>query len=85
MKTYTRGPLEVEVIFGANGRLRPVRVHFGGREFCVERIICERHHCPQVVACVAPLEYTLQIDGVHKKIYYEKDTGKWFSVREGVR
>ena len=84
MKTYTRIPLEVKALFSREGRLRPIRVHFGGKAFAVEKILSVTHRCPQVVACVAPVEYTLQIEGVHKKIYYEGDTGTWFSVREST-
>ena len=82
MRAYTRVPLEVEALFSRGGHLKPLRVHFGGKIFAVEKILTAKHYCPQVVACVAPIEYTLQIEGVHKKIYYEKDTGTWFSIRE---
>ena len=61
--------------------MKPLRIRFGENTYEIERIIRVRNHCPQVVACIAPLEYTVQIDGICKDIYYESETGTWFSVR----
>lgn len=82
MKTYTRVPLGMEALFTPDGHLKPLRLHFGGQCYEIDRILSVRKYCPQVVACIAPVEYAVIIDGVHKKIYYEADSGTWFSIRE---
>ena len=53
-----------------------------GEHFDISRIIGVRRYCPCVVGCVAPIEYTVVVQGIEKKIYYEHDTNRWFSVRE---
>jgi hypothetical protein len=82
MKTYTRVPLAVEALFSTDGRIKPQKLYFDGNCFEIERILAVRNHCPQVVGCIAPVEYAVLIDGIHKMIYYEADTGTWFSIRE---
>ncbi len=82
MRYYKRVPLSVEVLFTRDGRLKPQRLHFDGEVFDIERILAVRNFCPGVVPCIAPVEYLVQVAGVHKKIYYEADTSTWFSVRE---
>lgn len=82
MKNYRRMPLAVEVLFTSDGRLLPRRLHFGGETYEIERVIAHRNYCPQTVACIAPIEFTVQIGDAYKKIYYEMDTGCWFSVKE---
>lgn len=82
MKRYRRVPLAVEALFTAEGRLLPRRLHFGDRAFEIERVISHRNFCPQVVACIAPIEFMIEVSGNYKKIYYEPDTGCWFSVKE---
>lgn len=82
MKAYRRMPLAVEVLFTCEGRLLPRRLHFGGEAYEIERVIAHRNFCPQTVACIAPIEFTVEIADAHKKIYYEPDTGCWFSIKE---
>jgi hypothetical protein len=82
MRQYKRVPLSVEVLFSQDGRLKPLRLHFDGEIFEIERILSIRNFCPGVVPCIAPIEYLVQVSGVHKKIYYEAATSSWFSVKE---
>ncbi len=82
MKTYTRVPLAVDARFTAGGQIEPVAVYFGAMKYPVLRILSARHHCPHTVPCIAPIEYTVLIENIHKNIYYEADTALWFSIRE---
>ena len=82
MKTYRRMPLAVEALFTCEGRLLPKRLQFAGETYEIERLISHRRFCPQTVACIAPIEFTVEIAGAYKKIYYEPDTGCWFSGKE---
>ncbi len=85
MKVYQRIPLSLEVLFSPSGKLIPKKLYFEDKTYEIEKILAVRHHSPQVVPCIAPLEYTVSIDGIHKKIYYEADTSSWFSVKEFIR
>jgi len=82
MIRYQRVPLAVEALFQTDGRILPRRLHYGDAVYEVERILSVKRFCPQVVACIAPVEYTVQITGHFKKIYYEEETATWFSIRE---
>ena len=82
MKSYRRVPLCVEALFSVEGTLIPKKLYFRDNAYEIEQIITVRHHCPQIVPCIAPLEYTVSIDGIHKKLYYEADTASWFSIKE---
>ena len=68
MRTYIRVPLTVEALFSTDGRLRPLKLHVGDETFEVDRVISVRNHCPHTVPCIAPVEYTVQVAGVHKKL-----------------
>ena len=46
-----------------------------------DRILQVRPYKPPKVACVAPIAYTVVIEGVEKEIFYEAETGTWFSVK----
>ena len=82
MKQYRRMALAVEVLFTPDGHLLPRRLEFGGETYEIERVLSHKRFCPQVVACIAPIEFLVLIGGTHKKIYYEPDTGCWFSIKE---
>ena len=84
MKIYQRIPLAMEVLFSSSGKLIPQKLHFENKTYEIEKILSVRHHSPQVVPCIAPLEYIVSIEGIHKKIYYEADTASWFSIKECV-
>ena len=80
MPKFMRIPLTVGVIYSKSGEALPRTVIFEGERFVIDKILFSKKKSPLVVPCIAPIEYTVLIDGREKKIYFEKDTGKWFSV-----
>ena len=82
MKRYERKQLEFLASFCTDGKLKPFNLIYKDRGFDITRVIRVRRHCPQEVGCVAPLEYTVIVDGVERKIYFEPDSNTWFSVKE---
>ena len=80
MQAFRRIPLSVGAIYSKSGVILPSEVIYEGKKYPIEKIISRRKRSPQVVPCIAPIEYTVLIDSYEKKIYFEKDTGKWFSV-----
>lgn len=81
-KNYKRIPLVVDAVFLADGTLRPKKIIINEGVFDIAKIIRTRNFCPRVVSCIAPIEYTIIVEGSEKKIYFEPDSGKWFSVKE---
>lgn len=79
---YVRVPLTVEALFLTDGTFKPLKLFFKDNTFEITRVIKKRKYCPQVVRCIAPIEYTVIIDSQERKIYYEPDTNTWFSVKE---
>ena len=79
--TYQRIPLKVDVIFTEDGNMMPRTLILGERRFDIRRVVKRRPYCPKEVACIAPIEYTVIIDNIEKKIYFEPDTFMWFSVK----
>ena len=51
----------------------------------IERIISLHRRRPPGIACIAPLEYVVMIGGKTKMIYYEAESGTWFSVKEAEK
>lgn len=82
MKKYRKIPLSVEAVFAADGKLTPKKLYFGGEVFAIERIIGCHKHRPTGISCIAPLAFETVICGQYKTIYYESESGTWFSVRE---
>jgi len=82
---YERIPLIVDVIFLQDGTMKPRKIMHNEQVFDIKKVIRVKRHAPTTVPCVAPMEYTVQIDGVEKKIYFEPDTFMWFSVKLGDR
>ena len=70
--TYKRIPLTIEALFLPDGSFRPQKLIYNSTTY----------HITRVVRCIAPIEYTVIIDGIEKQIYYEEDTNTWFSVKE---
>lgn len=79
---YKRVPLKVKAVFSEDGKILPNTIYFGNCSYHIMRIIDIRRHCPHEVGSIAPTEYTVLVDNVEKKIYYEPATGKWFSVKD---
>ncbi len=77
---YTRIPLSVGVIYSADGTFKPKTISVGGEKFSVDRVLYKKNFCPKSVPAIAPIEFTVLVEGEAKKIYFEQDTGKWFSV-----
>ena len=78
---YERIPLIVDVLFMEDGTMKPRRLIHNGQIYEIKRTVRKKRHCPSVVPCIAPREYTVLIENVEKKIYFEPETGKWFSVK----
>ena len=76
-----RQNLSVEARFSDDGQLSPLRILADDRIFTVDRIVSLRKRAPEGVASVAPVEYTVIVEGILKRLYYEPDSGVWFSVR----
>ena len=81
-RKYKRIPLAVEALFLPDGTFKPQKLIHNDTVFDITRVIRIRPYCPRVVRCIAPIEYTVIIDGIEKQIYYEEDTNTWFSVKE---
>lgn len=82
MKKYVRIPLSVEAVFAPDGRLIPKKLYFRGEVFNIERVTRCHSHRPQGIPCIAPVAFETVICGKEKTIYYERESGTWFSVRE---
>lgn len=78
---YERIPLIVDVLFMEDGTMKPRRLIHNGQIYGIKRTVRKKRYCPSVVPCIAPIEYTVLIENVEKKIYFEPETGKWFSVK----
>ena len=79
---YKRMPLTVDVTFDKNGVIRPKRIVFLEESFDITKVLSVRRYCPTQVSCIAPIEYTIIVENHERKIYYEPDTQKWFSVKQ---
>lgn len=79
---YKRIQLEVEAVFHTDGSFAPKRIYFDDKPYEIDKIVNVRPYCPRVVGCIAPIQYTVLVEGATKKIYYEGDSNSWFSVKE---
>ncbi|MBQ4584573.1 MAG: hypothetical protein IJA82_00015 [Clostridia bacterium] len=79
---YIRVPLSIEAQFLTNGSVRPKRIILQEESFEITRVIKTRRKNPLVVPAIAPIEYTVLVEGYEKKIYFERDTNSWFSVKK---
>lgn len=77
---YLRIPLAVGVIYSADGTFKPKTISVGGQSYQIDKILYKKNYCPKSVPAIAPVEFTVLVFGKTKKIYFERDTGKWFSV-----
>ena len=82
MAKYQRVPLNVDALFLSNGKIKPRKIILGEGVYTIDRVISSKPYCPRVVSCVAPIEYTVLVEGNEKKIYYEPHSNMWFSVRK---
>ena len=79
---YKRIPLTIEAIFTSDGTIKPRKIIVRDGTFSIDKITYVKRRCPQVVPCVAPIEYTVLIDGNEKRIYFEPHSNMWFSIKE---
>ena len=79
---YQRIPLSVDALFMTDGSFELKKIYYRDTAYEIIKVKQVRKHCPRVVRCIAPVEYTIVVDSEEKKIYYEKDTNTWFSVKE---
>ena len=79
---YIRVPLTVGVIYSKGGDFKPKTIFVDGETFSVDKVLYRKNYCPKSVPAIAPIEFTILVEGETKKIYFEKDTGKWFSIRK---
>lgn len=78
---YVRIPLAVGVIYSADGVFKPKTILVNGEKFTIDRVIYKRNYCPKSVPAIAPVEFTILVEGETKKIYFEPESGKWFSIK----
>ena len=78
---YERIPLMVDVIFTKEGNMMPRTLIFDENRYEIRKVLKKRRYCPKEVSCIAPIEYTIMVDNIEKKIYFEPDTFMWFSVK----
>lgn len=79
---YERIPLVVDVLFMQDGTMKPRKLVYNDRIFDIKRVTRVRKYCPTTVSCIAPIEYTIMVDNIEKRIYFEPETYMWFSVKE---
>lgn len=82
---YRRIPLTVDALFYEDGRIMPQKLWYKDRSMEIMRVMGVRRKAPLGVRSVAPLEYTVLIDGRTRKLYYEADSSCWFTVAESRR
>lgn len=82
MKEFKRIPLKIDVEFLPEGGFLPMRVIYEEQIYDIDKILKVKKYCPQTVGCISPVEYTVFISGIEKKIYYEEDSKSWFSIKE---
>ena len=78
---YKRVPLAVDAVFTQNGTIKPKKIILKEGVFTVDRVVSIKARCPVVVTAIAPLEYTVIVEGCEKKIYFEPRSNQWFSVK----
>lgn len=82
---YVRIPLAVGVIYSSDGNFKPKTISVGGQVFSIDKVLYKKNYCPKSVPAIAPIEFTVMVEGETKKIYFEKDCGKWFSVKRVLK
>lgn len=81
MAEYKRVPLTVNAVFMTDGTIKPKKIITANDVFNIDRIVDIKRYCPRVVSCVAPIQYTVIVEGYEKKIYFEPHSNMWFSVK----
>ena len=82
---FIRIPLAVGVIYSSDGNFKPKTISVNGEVFSINRVLYKKNYCPKGVSAIAPIEFTVMVEGETKKIYFEKDSGMWFSVKKVLK
>lgn len=77
-----RIPIEIRARIRVDGSVVPEDVIVLGVRYHITSVLKKCAVRPIGISCISALEYTVMIEGRRKKIYYEKLSGKWFSVKE---
>ena len=83
-REYRRILLKVEAVFETDGSFTPKKIICDNGTYDIIKIKGVRRYCPNVVRCIAPIEYTVRIEDQERKIYFEPDSNSWFSVKEVI-
>ncbi|MDY6424004.1 MAG: hypothetical protein SPL06_04530 [Bacteroidales bacterium] len=83
-RVYQRIQLTMDAVFEKDGTVTPKRIICDDQVFDIARILDVCRHYPTGVSCVAPIQYTVKVEGQERKIYFEPDSNTWFSVKEVV-
>lgn len=81
-REYKKIALGMEAKFLTDGTILPRAIWMNGYRYEIERILGRSKRHPTEVACIAPVEFTVKVDGQRKVIYYEPSEQQWFSVKE---
>ena len=81
-REYKKIALGVEAKFLTDGTILPRAIWLNGYCYTIDRIISKNKRHPMEVGCIAPIEYSVVVDGIRKLIYYEPSLQQWFSVKE---
>jgi hypothetical protein len=65
--------------------MMPKTLIFDEKRFDIRKVVKKSRYRPKEVPCIAPIEYTIMVDNIEKKIYFESDTFMWFSVKSADR
>lgn len=84
MAQYKRIPLTIDALFLADGTIKPRKIIINEGVFSIDKILKVKPFCPRVVPAVAPVEYTVLVEGCEKKLYFEPHSNMWFSVKEAA-
>ena len=77
---YQKIPIEARVRMRLDGSVIPEEVIVSAKSFPITRILKITELRPVGVPCIAPIEFTVVVEGSVKRIYYERSCGNWFSV-----
>ena len=81
---YEKVFVEILARFNSNGGIYPLELVWGdGRHFLVDRVLYKDVR-PSKAGGVINKCYTVIIEGKERKLYYDKDTERWFVERKRI-
>lgn len=74
-------PIEVVVKYNESGECRPLKILFRDELFVIDKVYYTKPEAPpgQVYAMQM---FSILISGKRRKIYFEKNAGKWYVFKE---